>query len=295
MRKFTPIFLVSVGISLLFGSIASADPVYAIAQDLDIHVFFEYGTATPNTIQSINSNFSPGTIYGIDFNAAGTLYGINNSPNEPGGRSFGEIDPGTGTYTKLESVTGIPSTEHISGLAINHTDGVFYVSTTDALFGPSGSSSLYTVNPATGVATLVGTETTASNVEEIAFDPLGHLFAIDVGTQSLYSMDPSTAAVSLIGGIAGVPDGQGGFFEFRDMTGMKFDQNTGVLYAVLHFDTSDGAFVSLNPTNAKETVLSTLHGALTEEIAIPFAVPEPGTFPLLAIAVVALMRRNRRK
>ncbi len=79
------------------------------------------------------------------------------------------------------------------------------------------------------------------------------------------------------------------------MSGMKFDQNTGVLYAVLHFDTSDGAFVSLNPTNAAETVLSLDHGALTEEIAIPFAVPEPGTFPLLASALVALMKRDQRK
>jgi hypothetical protein len=37
------------------------------------------------------------------------------------------------------------------------------------------------------------------------------------------------------------------------------------------------------------------HGALTEEIAIPFAVPERGTFPLLAIALVALMKRNQGK
>jgi len=188
MRKSTSVFLFlfSVGISLLFVSVASADTIYAIAQDLDLHFFRAYSTATPDTVTSINDNFSPGTIYGIDFNSAGTLYGINNSPNEPGGRSLGAIDIATGTYTKLEDIIGIPLTEYISGLAINHTNGTFYVSTTEALFGPSGSSSLYTLDPATGAATLVGNETTANNVEEIAFDALGHLFAIDVGTQSLY-------------------------------------------------------------------------------------------------------------
>ncbi len=287
---------VTLGVLVLFcGAPAAAAPIYAIAQDLDISEFWRYSTVSPYTVTLINNNFSPLTVYGIDFDQAGTLWGVNNADL---GRSYGTINTSTGVYSSLGPLTGIPMAEHISGLAINHNTGVFYVSTSTATgftVGPSDYSALYTLNPATGAATLIGTEKAAQSVQEIAFDAAGDLFAIDAGTQSLYSMSSTTAAVSLIGSIQGVPDGIGGFLRFRDMTGMKFDLSTGILYAVLHADPSDGALVTINPANGSETVLNLGFGGLTEEIAIPSAAtPEPGSFWLLTAMGIVLVVFGRR-
>jgi hypothetical protein len=129
-----------------------------------------------------------------------------------------------------------------------------------------GESTLYTINPATAVATPVGPieddgEIGFENVSGMAFLSDGRLVASASNdadennrTAILIEIDPSTGLSSLIGTIGrqNVPDSCG---RAPDLT---YDPTTSTLYATADkcFETSDQATLSIDPDTGAGTILS---------------------------------------
>ena len=61
----------------------------------------------------------------------------------------------------------------------------------------AGTDSLYTVDPATGAATLVGV--LGTNEPSGLASHAGTLYMVDLGTDSLYTVDPATGDATLVG------------------------------------------------------------------------------------------------
>jgi streptogramin lyase len=93
----------------------------------------------------------------------------------------------------------------VTGLAAHPKTGVLYGITSEQ--SPNNPRSLVTIDPASGVATLVGELGTAGS--DISFDLKGTLFMWLPATSQLGIVDPSSAAVSPLGrpGPAGSPAG----------------------------------------------------------------------------------------
>jgi DNA-binding beta-propeller fold protein YncE len=111
-----------------------------------------------------------------------------------------------GTFTRLGLINGIPSaSQRFGGIAVHPQTG--------ALYGLNMSTdALYTIDPATQAATLVGTGlgiNTTNGVAGLDFTPDGRLFAIAFGygsttSSSLFEIDITT-------GLAGPSLGEVGF------------------------------------------------------------------------------------
>ncbi len=100
----------------------------------------------PTTIGS-NNNF----LNALGFGSGGTLYAAGGDPVQ-GGTLFGTVNTGTGAFTSIHNNPGNNSS---GDLAFAFLNGVMYASTFGAIHGTS-SDQLWTVNLATGVETFVG-------------------------------------------------------------------------------------------------------------------------------------------
>ena len=111
-----------------------------------------FDTASPGTQTVINAAFSPSnTVFGLDFSSsAKTLFGITNATRE-----LGTINTTTGVFSTLTAVTGILSNHNITGLSVDPTTDTFFIYSVHG-FGGTNPGALYTLDPTTGVATLVG-------------------------------------------------------------------------------------------------------------------------------------------
>jgi hypothetical protein len=129
-----------------------------------------------------------------------------------------------------------------------------------ALFGTDASGgNLLTINPATGIGTIVGPMRVGS-VPALAIDPTTDIMyaATGSGNPNLYMVDPSTGATSLIGstglGVAAVSD-----IAFRA---------DGTLYAAVNIvgDGSTGAdnLATINKTTGQATVIEPFDGLCTQ-------------------------------
>lgn len=155
-------------------------------------------------------------IRGLDFDpTATTLYALNHGTNQ-----LGTLNLATGAFTAIGS--SFPVTNHAwSGLSIDPVTGIFYASSQ----GPPVESSLYTLNPSTGEATLIGTDDDLGIVIDIAVNCSGEIFAHEIVTDSIYKLSPTTGQGTLVG-----PTGVN-----ANLTqGMDFDNESGILYAYIH-------------------------------------------------------------
>jgi hypothetical protein len=118
-----------------------------------------------------------------------------------------DIDPATGAATNPRSL-GVDWSIAFS------PNGTLY-GVTQSGAGTPTPSALFTVNPATGAATLVATTSPSIDIEgDIAFDPTsGVLYAID-GGGTLFTIDTSTGVGTIVGTVSGA----------LDLSAMAFDR-----------------------------------------------------------------------
>lgn len=215
--------------------------------------------------------------YAMDFNAAGTsLYAVRNAGGGNLNPTLGTIDLATGAFAAIADVTGLPAGVAPTGLAIDPTTETFYLST---------AWELYTLNPASGAATLIGDFGPVGIMIDIAVDNFGNLYGHNIGADALFSIDKATAAVAQIG------SGHGLDATFAQ--GMDFDPTTNTLYAAIYSGDGQGWYVSWDTTTGGITVLAdTLPFGVEMELAI--RVPAPGALALVGLGGLVAARRRRR-
>lgn len=263
--------------TLCSGNAANATTVFAYGIGAVANEGFStFDTATPGT-RTIIAPTDGAPIYGLTFDLAGTtLYGVNDET-----RTLETIDTGTGARMVVADLSGITAGHTLSGLSINPLTGGMFLSSTNV-----SESNLYTLDPVTGVATLVGV-TGISGIIDIAFDPLGMLFATDVVRDALFSLDPLTGASTFIGALG---------INLNFAQGMDFDFSTGILYAALYSGGGSGQWATIDTITGAATSLFAINKEM--EIAIargPVPVPEPGTLALLGLGLAGLGLSRRRK
>jgi len=141
----------------------------------------------------VGDPITPGGLTGLDFDSSGRLWG--SSIDGPLGNRvsrLAEIDPDTGALLSSVAITrtGVPIS--IGDLAVQPgTDVIFGVhSNSDSSAFPG--SELYTIDRATGVATVVGNPGQGRN-GGLAFTPDGRLFFLEFG--ELHELNPATGSV----------------------------------------------------------------------------------------------------
>jgi hypothetical protein len=121
-----------------------------------------------------------------------------------------------------ETVIGTAATlngESWSGLALDRTSGILYASST--LMSGELSSTLYTIDPATGAADPIGAIAGGGRMIEIAVSPGGQLYGVDIAGDALVAIDKASGAATVIGPLG---------FNAEFAEGLDFDAASGVLY-----------------------------------------------------------------
>lgn len=178
-----------------------------------------------------------GNIYGLEFDpVASKIWAVNDL------FAIGELSKTTGAFTSSVTITGVAAGQSPTGLAFQTAASPFYLSTSSGT-----ASELYTVNPVTGVATLVGGMGLAL-VIDIAINASGQMYAHDISTDSIYSVNTATGATTLIG-----PTGVAANFA----QGIEFDKTTGVLYGWIYEGAGVNRFATLDLTTGAATTVAT--------------------------------------
>jgi hypothetical protein len=201
----------------------AADPINATVVSFD--------AASPSTLTGTlpvdGLQFLSGDFKGEDFS---TLYAIDF-------RSFDlfRVDTATGTPT-LVYLTVPPdgvSDDGWNGMAWDQSTNTMYAI---AVGGRTAASTLVKLNLDTAETTLVGAITgigdpdNGTAIIDIAIDPNGLMYGIEIVTDTLVAIDKTTGAASTIGSIG---------FDANYSEGLDFDDTTGTLYFA-GFDNSLG-------------------------------------------------------
>jgi len=194
-----------------------------------------------DTLRSFTLNNFPGqttigaspTYYGMDFDeSAEILYALDDLSDQ-----LGTVDLTTGAFTPLVACPPGGGAANWTGLSIDPVSGIFYGST---------ATDLYTIDPATGVSTWVGTFGTTLMID-IAVNIDGDMYGHDIGTDSIYSIDPASGLATLIGST-------GLLANFAQ--GMDFDNDDGTLYIFAYTGSGTNTFGTVDLTTGLVTPLA---------------------------------------
>jgi hypothetical protein len=178
-------------------------------------------------------------IFGMDYDGE-HIWAFNNDTLQ-----LGTIDQQTAVFVPAHSITGIPTGQSLTGLAIA-ADGTFYVST-----AATSGSTILTLNPATGALTSIG-EVVGSLIIALAINCAGELYAHDIGADRILRIPTNNPAGAIVLG----PTGQ----EANFAQGMDFDDSTNTLYAWIYRSGGAGDFVTINTSTGAATVVTPLTG-----------------------------------
>ena len=178
---------------------------------------------------------------------------------------------GTGFYTVNTATAGVTLISNV-GLGGNNYYNIG--STTSGLYGLDGSYNLYSINPHTGVATLIGS--TGLSFESDAAYSLsnGSSTLYLTNGQSLYTLNTSTGAPTYVGDAGAPPIGFG-----ADV------YENGELYAVDYTSPGDTIYTLNTATSAGTFVTDTSYTSQSYGLA---PVPEPPTWAMLLAGFAGL-------
>lgn len=183
----------------------------------------------PHTV-TVTGNIT-NVIYADDVAGDGKLYGLDNT-----GRSLVRVK-NNGAVEIVGGLVNIPVASTLSGLSWNSTTGKMH-----AIAGVE----LYTVDLATGVATLVAPITGMTTPIWIEIDNAGNAFSADITTDKLYSVNLSTAAATEIGNL-------GVNLQFAQEA--DFNKETNQLYMASYTGGGVGGIYTINTSTGAATLV----------------------------------------
>ena len=128
-------------------------------------------------------------------------------------------------------------------------------SVSGTLYATSSScsaSTLYTIDPNTGAATVVGAITNAPCAINLAINPDGDMYVVDIVNDNLVKVDPATGAGTVVGPLG---------INANYAQGMDFDDDNGTLYwASYNATTSSGELRVIDTTTGASTLVGTFPG-----------------------------------
>lgn len=161
---------------------------------------------TDGSLTFIGDPTTSGSLSGLDFDAAGNLWGTNNQGVQAQSvtTNLVEINPNTGALISsapLTTAAGAPVS--IQDLGVQPGTDILFGTTTifDTGFG---QNALVTIDKSTSVATLVGFLGTGNgNINSLDFAPDGTLYVSDENTQSLTTVNPNDGSqlTSIVDGL----------------------------------------------------------------------------------------------
>ena len=246
---------------LLPGGICAQTYFYSSGMDGTTLVRINTATGVDTTIGSLGQT----QVYGMSFHPNGTLYALVNGY---GNAQLATVNTTTGAATVFGASAPVID---MMALDFDAAGNLYTASWID--------NNLYSMNPATGVASLIG-NLGFSDVMDITFDPSGQLWG--ASSTDLWQINTVTGAGTHVAG-----------FSIGSVMGIAFD-GAGNLYGTTW--TNPGQIYVFNPL----TGASTLRGTLTTQYPhggdIQLAsVPEPSTCAaLIGIAAlgIAVWRRK---
>ena len=243
-------------------------PTSSILAPTDLGYAQDIGYISDNFVSFNLNNFPGQTVigtnnaayYGLDFDpTAEILWALNDTTDQ-----LGTINLSTGAFTGVVACPPGGGASSWTGLAIDPVTGIFYAST---------GSNLYTINPATGAATLIGPFGTSLMIE-IAINMNGAMYGHDIGTDSIYSIDKATGTATLIG-LTG--------YNANYAQGMDFDNQDGTLYIFLYIGSGSNVFGTVNLSTGAVTPLASNapQGEFEGAVKTAGMVPEKVYLPLI--------------
>jgi hypothetical protein len=190
-------------------------------------------------------------LFAFPVQAQSILYAATGSAGTAG--TLYTIDASSGSILSSHAITNAAGggAIGITGLAFSPTTGVLYgVTVTSTNNGNTVASSLVTINPNTGVATVIGA--LGISISDISFRSNGTLYGFEARTPySLATINLSSGVATTVGisGLSGVSGG-----------GLAFSP-TGTLY-VSAKGSQTGTLDTLNPATGALTIGPALSGAL---------------------------------
>ncbi len=180
-------------------------------------------------------------------------YGLATDGGDLAQDTFIAIDTETGEYEVLGTVSGGPGDTWTS-MKWDHSTSTLYASTIDAL---------YTIDPGSLEASLVGPIEPAGTVISIAISPEGLMYGIDITNDVLLAIDKTTGDASAIGPLG---------FSPSFAQDMDFDQSDGTLYWGGYFGGGDSQVLTIDTETGAATSLGDVDGG-TELLAFSIAIP----------------------
>lgn len=236
------------------------------------------GSAGPNPFGTIDLNTGAFTQLGAISGTLVTGLGVENGTlytEGGGGFTLESVNPSSGALTAIGNGVGVS----------------VFGSTTTGLYGIDGQQKLYSINPSTGATTLIGSTGLTAGAPGAALSTnSGTLYYSWSG--GLYTINTTTGAATLVGnGLSHTPYG--------------LISEGGALYAGVDFcpGTSPGCSLSIDTVDPATGALTQgatsmntngVIGLAPDPLSGPTSgTPEPATWSLLALALVALALRSR--
>lgn len=158
------------------------------------------------------------------------------------------INPTNGVSTRLSMLTGYPENQIISGMAIDE-DNTCYVIATDNE-NHDTVSYLYRCDLMTGDLTLVGTQTLAPDIHDIAATCDGELYGVNSATNELIKINKHNGQATMVGSLELSNN------DYSVFT-LSYDRQNSLLYSyVIHESGFHTALAQLSKTTGKASYVS---------------------------------------